>query len=67
MKIFLLVIALIFMVPQIYALSEQHDIDSSDTDVQAEQHEVKPADTQSEQHDVNQSEKTEEFKPADAD
>jgi hypothetical protein len=67
MKKFLLVIALIFMVPQIYALSEQHDIDPSDTDVQAEQHEVKPADTESEQHNVNQSDEADEFKPADAD
>jgi len=67
MKRFLFGIALIFMAPQIHALSEQHDVDPSDTDVQAEQHDAKPADSQSEQHDLNQSDEADEFKPADAD
>jgi hypothetical protein len=69
MKRFLYVITLIFMAPQIHALSEQHDVDPSDTDAQLEQHDVNPSDTdvQPEQHDVNQSEEAEEFKPADAD
>ena len=67
MKRFLFGIALIFMAPQIHALSEQHDVDPSDTYVQAEQHDAKPADSQSEQYDLNQSEEADEFKPADAD
>ena len=44
MKRFLFGIALIFMAPQIHALSEQHDVDPADTDVQAEQHDVNQSD-----------------------
>ena len=66
MKQCLFIITLIFMAPQIHALSEQHDVNTSDTDVQSEQHDARPADTQSEQHDVNQSEEAEKYEPADA-
>ncbi|TDJ30503.1 MAG: hypothetical protein E2O57_01255 [Gammaproteobacteria bacterium] len=65
MKRFLFVITLIFIAPQILALSEQHDVNPTDTE--SELHDVKPADTQSEQHDVNLSDEADEFKPADAD
>ena len=66
MKRFMYVLTLMFMAPQIHALSEQHDVDPSETDAVLEQHDVSPSDTdvQTDQHDVNQSDEAEEFKPA---